>query len=221
MTLLADWQIRNLCLPVAYDGPEDKPIYGYQCPQTHKRHAFTLPMIEPFTDYGDRPGKLSYGLNHYGYDLRLGRELKVFKSTFGEILDPKMLRDPDYEKRMFDTIVYGEDVNSFILHPHCCVLGTSFEYLRIPRFLQADCLGKSTIARVAVQPLVTPLEPDWEGNLTIELVNHANSPVRVHFMEGICQIRFHVGDAIPERSYKDKGGIYQNQRGVTVSRIKE
>jgi dCTP deaminase len=113
---------------------------------------------------------------------------------------------------------YGKEF--FLLPPGAYVLGRSVEYLRIPRRIVGTCVGKSTYARCGVCINTTPLEPEWEGHLTIEIANLAPRPVKIYIGQGIAQLRFEILIDNPEKSYADKKGIYQNQVGVTVPRVR-
>lgn len=201
--LLVDHQIRKLC--VTQDSPS--PIPGA--------------MIEPFSESVSGNGVISYGLDHAGYCLRLAPEIVLFKGTYGEVVDPKFMGDADYRSRVFDRLVYDpEEKRNFVLLGNSYFLGRSYEYIRIPRWLKGRCVGKSTLARAGILINTTPLEPGWEGHLTIEVGNVSGSPVRIHLMEGIAQLEFERLDAEPETDYGQKKGIYQHQTGVTPPRVR-
>jgi dCTP deaminase len=189
---LVDWQIRQLCLDV-------KP-----------------PMITPFSETRQEGGVVSYGLTSAGYDVRLHPEVWVFKNTYGQTIDPKQFKDEDYIKKAFDTITR----NIVHLPPHSYMLGRSFEYIHIPRHLKARCIGKSTYARCGLLINCTPMEPDWEGFLTIEIANLTPCHINVYTMEGIAQFEFEKLDAMVECSYKDKVGKYDKQTSVTPAKVK-
>ncbi|MNY55797.1 Deoxycytidine triphosphate deaminase [compost metagenome] len=99
------------------------------------------------------------------------------------------------------------------------MLGRTVEYFKLPRNILVICLGKSTYARAGLQVNVTPLEPEFEGNIVIELANSTNSPMKVYVGEGIAQFLFFEGDEECEVSYKDRGGKYQGQTGITLPRV--
>lgn len=171
---------------------------------------FFRPMIDPFEaqQVKEDPalGKvISYGLSSFGYDVRLGTQFKIFNGRF--VVDPK-----NFDARGFDTVNTGEPVtiaaNSF-------VLGQSFEYIRMPRDTIAICLGKSTYARCGIVVNVTPLEPEWEGHITIEISNTTPNAAIVYPLEGICQLLFLTHQAGPMVSYADRNGKYMGQTGVT------
>jgi dCTP deaminase-like len=63
---------------------------------------------------------------------------------------------------------------------------------------------------------VTPLEPEWEGHVTLEFSNTTPLPAKIYANEGVAQMLFFESDEICETSYKDRGGKYQGQRGVTL-----
>jgi dCTP deaminase len=175
-------------------------------------------MIDPFVEPISGEGRISYGLTSAGYDLRLGESMYVFKNTFSEIIDPKLFADEDYKKRVFDHI--EKKSGPVLLPAHSYALVSSWEYLRIPRHLKARVVGKSTYARCGLIVNTTPLEPEWEGHLTIEVANASPCPIRLYVGEGIAQLEIETLDDFVETSYKDKKGQYQNQVGVTPARVK-
>lgn len=169
--------------------------------------------IDPWSHPVSGQGLISYGVSSYGYDLRLGRKFRILKDFEdlppehrNKILDPKV-HDPElWEEYEGDSVV---------IRPHSFVLGETLEYLEIPRGVIVICLGKSTYARVAVVPHVTPLEPEWKGKVTLEISNSGPMPVRVYANEGILQALFLRGETMCRVSYADKAGKYQNQTGLT------
>lgn len=185
------------------------------CDSTIRRLATEERMLEPFAEGVD--GGISFGLTSSGYDLRLACEFKVFKNTYCQIVDPKNT-DPVALARMFDDIrvLMGQ---TFLIPAYGYVLGRSLEYIRMPRRLKGHCLGKSTYARCGVLINTTPLEPEWEGHLTIEISNLNPNPAVLYPGEGIAQLEFHLTDQLCERSYADKQGKYQHQTGVTPARV--
>jgi dCTP deaminase len=167
-------------------------------------------MIEPFSDKQVREGVISFGLSSYGYDMRIAQEFKIFTSARDVILDPKA---PNRES----FIDSGGDV--CVIPPNSFVLGRSLEYFRIPRETIAICLGKSTYARCGIIINVTPLEPEWEGYVTIEISNTAPVQTKVYANEGIAQILFLGAADVCETSYADKAGKYQAQKNITLAKM--
>lgn len=169
-------------------------------------------MIEPCEEGIDRPGKISYGLTSIGYDVRLGTKFRIFSNTFCKLIDPKAI-----------------DESAFVHHegeycdipPHGYILGQSVEYFRIPRDIGIVVIGKSTYARCGITINVTPGEPEWEGRWTIELENASSIPARVYANEGIMQCLFYRTAGVCERSYKDKKGKYQGDKGVRYAHVKQ
>lgn len=167
-------------------------------------------MIVPFVENLQAEGKVSYGLSSYGYDIRVGDEYKIFTNTYSKVVDPKEF-----------------DPKSFVDYkgPHCVVPPNSFalartvETFKIPRGVLGLCVGKSTYARCGIIVNVTPLEPEWEGVLTIEISNTTPLPAKIYSNEGIAQVMFFQGSEICETSYADRKGKYQNQVGVVLPRI--
>jgi dCTP deaminase len=167
-------------------------------------------MIEPFEDRQVRAGVVSYGLSSYGYDVRVADEFKVFTNVYNTVVDPKA-----FDPRSFVDI--KEEV--CIIPPNSFALARTIEYFRIPRDVLTVCLGKSTYARCGIIVNVTPFEPEWEGHVTIEISNTTPLPAKIYANEGIAQVLFFQSDEPCERSYKDKAGKYQAQRGVTLPKI--
>lgn len=169
-------------------------------------------MIEPFEPrlVRERDGQrvISYGTSSFGYDLRCAPEFKIFTNVHGVTVDPKNL-----DSRAFVSV----ESDKCIIPPNGFILTRSLEYIRMPDNVLGTCLGKSTYARIGLIVNVTPLEPGWQGELVIEVSNTTNSPAIVYANEGICQLIFHEGER-PETTYADRGGKYQNQRGITLPR---
>jgi dCTP deaminase len=167
-------------------------------------------MIEPFEEKQMSEGTISSGVSSYGYDLRISDEFKIFTNINSTIVDPKA----------FDPKSFVDFKGPICLvPPNSFALGRSVEYFRIPRDVMTICLGKSTYARCGIISNVTPLEPEWEGHVTLEISNTTPLPARIYANEGIAQVLFLGADELCEVSYKDKKGKYQNQRGVTLPRV--
>jgi dCTP deaminase len=170
----------------------------------------TRGMIDPFLEKQTREGVISYGLSSYGYDARVGREFKIFTNVDSAIVDPKAFSPQSFVDRETDIC---------IVPPNSFALATTIEYFRIPRDILVVCLGKSTYARCGIIVNVTPLEPEWEGHVTIEISNTTPLPARIYALEGICQFLFFKGDTPCEVSYADRAGKYMRQRGVTLPKL--
>ncbi len=166
-------------------------------------------MITPFARGRRRRGRISYGVSSYGYDFRLADEFRLPDFSGLKLLDPKRMSELHFQS------IAGRSCripsNSF-------ALGRSLEYFRIPGNILAICQGKSTYARCGLVVNVTPLEPGWEGYLTISLVNAAPVPIRVYAGEGIGQILFFLGEGDCESSYVDRSGKYQGQKKIQLAR---
>jgi dCTP deaminase len=168
-------------------------------------------MIEPFAPEQMRDGVVSYGLSAYGYDLRVADDFRVFNNyLLGDFLDPK-----NFDVNMFTAV----SAAICEIPPNSYALARSLEYFRIPRNVLAVVQGKSTYARCGVILNVTPLEPEWEGFITMAVVNAAPAPVRIHANEGIGQVLFFESDTPPDVSYADKQGKYQAQGGITGAKV--
>lgn len=179
-----------------------------------RRMASEHGMIEPFEPdqvrrLEDGRRVISYGTSSYGYDVRCAPEFKVFTNINSAIVDPK-----DFDSSSF------VDVNAdvCIIPPNSFVLAYTLEYFRIPREVLTICLGKSTYARCGIIVNVTPLEPEWEGHVTLEFSNTTTLPAKVYANEGVAQMLFLESDEVCETSYADRGGKYMGQRGVTLPR---
>ncbi len=170
-------------------------------------------MIEPFeaeqVRYVNDQRVISYGTSSYGYDVRCADEFKVFTNIHSAIVDPKA-----FDAKSFVDI--KGDV--CIIPPNSFALASTVEYFRIPRNVLTICLGKSTYARCGIIVNVTPLEPEWEGYVTLEFSNTTNLPAKIYAHEGVAQMLFLESDEVCETSYKDRGGKYMGQRGVTLPR---
>ena len=167
-------------------------------------------MITPFNEGQVREGVISYGVSSYGFDMRISDEFKIFTNINTTIVDPK-----SFDPKSF--VDFKGDV--CIIPPNSFVLGSSVEYFRIPREVVVICLGKSTYARCGMVVNVTPLEPEWEGHVTIEISNTTPLPAKIYAKEGIAQLLFLTGAEVCETSYADKSGKYQAQKGITLPRM--
>ena len=167
-------------------------------------------MIEPFEERQVRAGVVSYGLSSYGYDIRVADEFKVFTNVNNALIDPK-----NFDPRSFVDI----KSDTVIVPPNSFALARTVEYFRIPRDVLTVCLGKSTYARCGIIVNVTPLEPEWEGHVTLEFSNTTPLPAKIYANEGACQFLFLEGDQPCEVSYRDRSGKYQGQKGVTPPRL--
>jgi dCTP deaminase len=177
-----------------------------------RRMAEKAGMIEPFSPTQVRQAEaggsiISYGLSSYGYDLRVSNEFKVFTNVFNTVVDPKA-----FDPKSFVDI----ETDICIVPPNSFALARSVEYFRIPRDVITICLGKSTYARCGIIVNVTPLEPEWEGHVTLEISNTTPLPARIYANEGLAQVLFISGDEVCETSYADRAGKYMKQRGITI-----
>jgi dCTP deaminase len=168
-------------------------------------------MIQPFNYAMKKKGVISYGVSSYGYDMRIADEFKIFAPLSQPVTDPKNFDS----KNLTD---FKGDI--CIIPPHSFVLGRSVEYFRIPRDVLVVCLGKSTYARCGIIVNVTPLEPEWEGYVTIEISNTGPLPAKLYANEGIAQLIFLQASAICEQSYADKKGKYQAQKNITPAKVR-
>jgi dCTP deaminase len=167
-------------------------------------------MIEPFVETQKRDGVISYGLSSYGYDARVGSNFKIFTNVDSAVVDPKNFAGNSFVDRTTDVC---------IIPPNSFALASTVEYFRIPRDVLVICVGKSTYARCGIIVNVTPLEPEWEGHVTLEFSNTTPLPAKIYANEGACQFLFLQGNEPCEVSYRDKAGKYMGQRGVTLPKI--
>ena len=172
-----------------------------------REQAMQNGMIEPFADRQHREGVISYGVSSYGYDARVASEFRIFTNVDSVTVDPKAFSEQSFVKR---------DTKVCIIPPNSFALARTVEYFRIPRDVLVICLGKSTYARCGIIVNVTPLEPEWEGHVTLEFSNTTNLPAKIYANEGVAQMLFLESDEECEVSYKDRGGKYQGQTGVTL-----
>ncbi len=170
-------------------------------------------MIEPYEPaqvrYSGEQRLISYGTSSYGYDVRCSSHFKVFTNINSATVDPKNFDEGSFVDVMSDVCV---------IPPNSFALASTVEYFRIPRNVLTICLGKSTYARCGIIVNVTPLEPEWEGHVTLEFSNTTTLPAKIYANEGVAQMLFFESDEPCEVSYKDRGGKYQGQTGVTLPR---
>jgi dCTP deaminase len=178
-----------------------------------RRMAAEQGMIEPFAPEQVRENAggriVSYGTSSYGYDVRCAADFKVFTNINSAIVDPKAFDETSFVDKHSEVCV---------IPPNSFALARTVEYFRIPRNVLTICLGKSTYARCGIIVNVTPLEPEWEGHVTLEFSNTTPLPAKIYANEGVAQMLFFESDEPCETSYKDRGGKYQGQQGVTLPR---
>ncbi len=171
-------------------------------------------MIDPFVPQAvkviDGRPAISFGVSSYGYDVRCAPEFKVFTNVHSGIVDPKAFDDRNFVDVASDVCV---------IPPNSFALARTVERFRIPRDILVICLGKSTYARCGIIVNVTPLEPEWEGHVTLEFSNTTPLPARIYANEGVAQMLFLRADQPCMTSYADRGGKYQGQQGVTLPRV--
>ena len=175
-----------------------------------KEMVRTNNMISPFENKQVRGNKISYGLSSFGYDARVSNEFKIFTNVNSEIVDPKNFKLNNFISKK------GEEC---IIPPNSFVLSSTVEYFRIPNDVMVICLGKSTYARCGIIVNVTPLEPSWEGNVTLEFSNTTPLPAKIYANEGAAQLIFLKGNEKPDITYADRNGKYMKQSGVTLPKV--
>jgi dCTP deaminase len=175
-----------------------------------KKMAQNHNMIKPFVPRQKRNGKISFGLSSYGYDARVSNEFKIFTNVNSGVVDPKV-----FKKDSFVTKIGKE----CIIPPNSFALARTVEYFKIPDNVLVICLGKSTYARCGIIVNVTPLEPGWEGHVTLEFSNTTPLPAKIYANEGVAQFVFLKGNEIPEVTYAKRKGKYMKQKGVTLPKV--
>ena len=175
-----------------------------------KEMARTHNMISPFEDKQIRGTKISYGLSSFGYDARVSNEFKIFTNVNSEIIDPKNFTQNNF---------ISKNGESCIIPPNSFVLSSTIEYFKIPNDIMVICLGKSTYARCGIIVNVTPLEPGWEGYVTLEFSNTTPLPAKIYANEGAAQFIFLKGNEKPDITYADRNGKYMKQSGVTLPKV--
>ena len=205
----------RISLPPSQDSLSSSPVFmSIKSDKWIRRMAEQHKMIEPFepNQVKEKDGKriVSYGTSSYGYDIRCSNEFKLFTNINSTIVDPKN----------FDPNSFVEVTADFcIIPPNSFALARTVEYFRIPRSVLTVCLGKSTYARCGIIVNVTPFEPEWEGYVTLEFSNTTPLPAKIYANEGVAQVLFFESDEVCETSYKDRGGKYQGQTGVTPPKM--
>ena len=175
-----------------------------------KEMVRTNNMISPFENKQVRGNKISYGLSSFGYDARVSNEFKIFTNVNSEIIDPKNFKQNNFISKN------GEEC---IIPPNSFVLSSTVEYFKIPNNIMVICLGKSTYARCGIIVNVTPLEPSWEGYVTLEFSNTTPLPAKIYANEGVAQFIFLKGNEKPDITYADRNGKYMKQSGVTLPKV--
>lgn len=172
-----------------------------------KEHQLITPFVEHQVRHRGDERIISYGTSSYGYDVRCANEFKVFTNIYSTIVDPKRFDENSFVDIKSDVC---------IIPPNSFALARTIEYFRIPRNVLTICLGKSTYARCGIIVNVTPLEPEWEGHVTLEFSNTTPLPAKIYANEGVAQMLFLESDETCLTSYLDRGGKYQGQVGVTL-----
>ena len=191
MSILSDQEIRERCL---------------------KENMIT-PFVEGLIRKTDKDKVLSYGLSSYGYDVRVSNEFKIFTNINNTIVDPK-----NFSNENFITKIVNNN-ESVILPPNSFALANTIETFKVPRDILIICVGKSTYARCGIVVNVTPIEPEFEGQVVLEFSNTTKIKTKIYANEGACQFVFFKADKLCETSYKDRSGKYQNQSGIQLPKV--
>ena len=175
-----------------------------------KKMAFEKEMIKPFVSEQKQGKVISYGLSSFGYDARVSNEFKIFTNVNSEIVDPKNFKPTNFVTKKS---------SECIIPPNSFVLASTVEYFKVPKDVLVICLGKSTYARCGIIVNVTPLEPGWEGHVTLEFSNTTPLPAKIYANEGVAQFIFLQGNEKPKVTYADRNGKYMGQTGVTLPKV--
>tara|TARA_Y100000590_G_scaffold279365_1_gene313694 strand:+ start:5254 stop:5808 length:555 start_codon:yes stop_codon:yes gene_type:complete len=175
-----------------------------------KKMALEQEMIKPFVANQKSNNSISYGLSSYGYDARVSDEFKIFTDVDSAVVDPKNFKSNSFVSRK---------VKECVIPPNSFALARTVEYFKIPKDVLVICLGKSTYARCGIIVNVTPLEPGWEGHVTLEFSNTTPLPAKIYANEGAAQFIFLKGTEIPETTYDQRDGKYMKQIGVTLPKV--
>ena len=175
-----------------------------------KKMAIENEMIKPFVEKQNAKNNISFGLSSFGYDARVSNEFKIFTDVDSAIVDPKNFKSNSFVSRT---------TKECIIPPNSFVLASTVEYFKIPKDVLVICLGKSPYARCGIIVNVTPLEPGWEGFVTLEFSNTSPLPAKIYANEGAAQFIFLKGNEIPEITYDQRNGKYMNQSGVTLPKL--
>ncbi|MCP4648680.1 MAG: dCTP deaminase [PVC group bacterium] len=173
------------------------------------KEAMISPFIENQVKETGTGRIISYGASSYGYDARVSNEFKIFTNINTATVDPKNFNEKSLVHR---------DNDVCIIPPNSFALARTVEYFKIPKDVLVLCVGKSTYARCGIIVNVTPLEPCWEGHVTLEISNTAPLPAKIYAGEGACQFLFLQGNEECSTSYADREGKYMRQTGVTLPR---
>ena len=172
-----------------------------------KEHDMISPFVANQVKSNELGGIVSYGVSSYGYDARTSDEFRIFTNIHTSIVDPKNFDSENLVTKIGDVC---------IIPPNSFALARTVEYFKIPEDVLVICVGKSTYARCGIIVNVTPLEPGWEGHVTLEFSNTTPLPAKIYANEGVCQFLFFKGNEKCSTSYSDRGGKYMKQTGVTL-----
>lgn len=216
MGLKPDYWIREHAKKGMIDPFVGTHVTAYTASSDYRQIKFS--EIDPACTYLDKPEPteivdkaISYGLSSYGYDMRVAREFRIFTNYWPGIIDPKAFNEH---------VKFHDFVGDVcIVPPNSFALARSVEYFRIPKDILCIVVGKSTYARCGIVVNITALEPEWEGEVTIEISNTTPLPAKIYSGEGIAQVLFFQGDGSCDVTYADKKGKYQRQKGITMPRV--
>ena len=188
-------------------------LSDFEIRERSEKNGMIHPFVEKLVRTSESKNVLSYGLSSYGYDVRVSNEFKVFTNINSSIVDPKNFSNDNFVTKVV------KDGEFLVLPPNSFALANTVETFDIPRDIIVICVGKSTYARCGIVVNVTPIEPEFKGQVVLEFSNTTNLPTKIYANEGACQFVFFKADKICETSYADRNGKYQGQKGVTLPKI--
>lgn len=151
-------------------------------------------------------------------DLRLGHTFKIYKRSQIAVIDP---RNPASINGMVETI-HIPDGDFFMLHPQQFVLGATMEYIKVPNDLVARCEWRSSLGRLGIIIHSTAgfIDPGFEGNITLEITNINEVPVKLYPGMRFGQFAFETIHGIVDIPYNNrKWSKYHGDDTVMESKI--
>ena len=188
-------------------------LSDFEIKERSEKNGMIKPFVEKLIRTSENKNVLSYGLSSYGYDVRVSGEFKVFTNINNSVVDPKNFSNDNFVTKNV------KDGEFLVLPPNSFALANTVETFDIPRDIIVICVGKSTYARCGIVVNVTPIEPEFKGQVVLEFSNTTNLPTKIYANEGACQFVFFKADKVCKTSYADRNGKYQGQKGVTLPKI--
>lgn len=166
----------------------------------------------------DKKLDLDLQLGPSSFDLRLGYEFGVLNTRKLEMIDTQdMSSYEDYITK--ETHRPDEGV---VIHPGEFILGSTLEHINVPDDLVARVEGRSSYGRLGIIVHATAgfVDPGFEGDITLEIQNLGNAPVKIYPEDRVCQLVFETMTSRAEKPYGDKKDTkYMGQTGATGSKL--